>query len=132
MTSPDEDALKISPSSADRAIRIGFCVVSLIFSYFATRLSFSIGGFRAIFADMLGGKPLPYLTQLVLQSGTIWVIFSLLFAVLPFVFAFLVPRTSYAIYGIAAITTLQVIQAVFLWTALTSPLFSIISGMTGR
>ena len=131
MTTSDQDALKISPFSADRAIRIGFCVVSLIFSYFATRLSLSIGGFGAIFADMLGGKPLPYLTQIVLQSSTIWVILSFLLAAIPFAFALFVPRTSHAIYGIAAATTIQVIQTIFLWTALTAPLFSIVSGMTG-
>lgn len=123
--------LKIAPLAADRAIRIGFCVVSLIFSYFAIRLSLSIGGFGAIFADMLGGKPLPYLTQIVLQSSTVWAILSFVFTALPFVFALLLTRTSHAIYGIAATTALQVMLALLLWTALSAPLFSIISGMTG-
>ncbi len=131
MNNPEQIDLKIAPVSADRAIRIGFCAVSLIFSYFATRLSFSIGSFGAIFADMLGGKPLPYLTQIVLESAIIWIAFSLLFAAIPFVCALFVSRTSLAIYGIAAATTLQVVQAIFLWSALTAPLFSIMSGMTG-
>jgi len=121
----------IVPPSADRAIRVAFCVVSLIFSYFAVRLALSIGGFGAIFADMLGGRPLPHLTQFVLRTAPMWVGASLVFAVLPFAAAFFVRRTSHSIYGIAAATAFQVFQALILWRALSGPLVAIIHGMSG-
>jgi hypothetical protein len=131
MTPSDHLNDKIQPASADRAIRIGFCVIGFIFSYFAVRLSLSIGGFGSIFADMLGGKPLPHLTQFVLQTGSIWVTSSLLLAVIPFGLAFVVRRTSYALYAIAGCIGLQILQAIIIWTALSAPLFAIINGMRG-
>jgi len=131
MKSTDNTTLTVQSPSADRAIRIGFCVISLIFSYFAIRFSLSIDGFGRIFADMLGGKPLPELTKFVLQTKFIWLSLSVLCAVLPFGFALFVRRTSIAIYGISAATLVQTIQMIFLWTALTTPLVSIFSGMSG-
>lgn len=126
------ESLTIQPASADRAIRVGFCVFSLIFSYFAVRLSLSMGGFEAIFADMLGGKPLPYITQFVLQTKPLWISLSVLCAILPFGFAFFVSRTSYALYGISAATAIQVFQAIMLCSALTAPVIGIISGMQSQ
>ncbi len=130
MSLSDTSEVTIQPASADRAIRIGFCVFSLIASFFAIRFALSISGFDTVFADMLGGRPLPAITQFVLNTKPLWVGLSVVCAILPFAAAFLIRRTSTAIYGIVAATAIQILQVCFLWTALTAPLVSIISGMS--
>lgn len=131
MTIPEPPPPTIVPASVDRAIRISFCVLSLLFSYFAVYLAMRIGSFGAVFSDMLGGRLLPSATQFVLQTAPFWVILSAICAILPFGFAFLVKRTSFALYGIATATAVQLIQAIFLWKVLTAPLVAIIHGMSG-
>ena len=81
---------------------------------------------------MLGGKPLPYLTQFILQTKFLWTSLSLICAVAPFGFAFAIRKTSSALYGIAACSAIQVLQIILLWTALTAPLLAIINAMSNN
>jgi hypothetical protein len=127
-TSPAKQAL-VPEQSRDRAIRLSFCVFSLIFSYFAVRLTICINGFQAIFNDMLGGKPLPAITQFVLGTKWLWITSAFTLAFLPFLFAFTIQRTSHSLYGITGATGLQLIPTIFLGNALLAPLLSIISSM---
>ena len=73
---PQQDAIDVWQLA--RAIRFALVSIVLGLSYLSLRSSLSIESFSQIFADMLGGKPLPALTQFVLGARPLFVAVSIL------------------------------------------------------
>jgi hypothetical protein len=118
-----------SLASGVRAIALVF---TLILSYFNVRLAFQINLFGVIFSDMLGGKPLPVITDMVLQGRTILIILSLLVPICAVVVVFRLRNDKIALYCLSGLMIAAFIQIHLTWTGLFAPLMSIISGMTGQ
>jgi len=114
--------------SIGRAVRFGFAAMVFGLSYPNIRCAFGINHFRQIFVDMLGAKPLPSATALVLQIQPFLIGLSILIPLLALAFLF-VPRLAYSIYASGVLVLLVFVQLFFTWHALTIPLFTIIEGM---
>ncbi len=112
-----------------RGVRAISCIFSVIVSYFNIFVAFKIGAFEMIFADMLGGKPLPIISSLVCQGRYGFMALSLALPLGAILAVCLIRshRTALTIVGVAMAASL--VQLLFTWSALTSPLMSIISGM---
>jgi len=122
------------PSREIRSLALGVRAVALIFtlilSYFNIRLAFHISGFQTIFSDMLGGKPLPLITDLIIRAKPIWICSSIVFAIAAIAAILLVRSHKHALFATAGITAAIFLQIILIWTALFAPLQSIISNMS--
>ena len=122
------------PSQQIRSLALGVRAVALIFtlilSYFNVRLAFHISGFQTIFSDMLGSKPLPLITDLVIRAKPIWICSSIIFALAAIAAILLVRNHKHALFAIAGIMAAIFLQIVLTWTGLFAPLMSIISSMS--
>ena len=97
----------------------------LVLSYFALRLSLSMGSFKQIFADMLEGKPLPAVSSFVLQARFLLVALSASIPIAAISTLFWSNlRNSFLLLGWAALTALLLI--VLLCEGLTAPLIGLI------
>lgn len=127
---PEQTISRREIDSLARAMKIGFLIFTLIFSYFGIRLAFSIGKFSSIFDDMLGGKPLPFLTTLAINFASIWMIVSVILTLIAIGAVFVNPASRSALI-ISASGALLFVQSLLLWTALTLPFHEIITGLQG-
>ena len=113
-----------------RAIRFGFAAVVLGISYLNIRLALGLHGFAAVFRDMLGGKPLPAITTLVLGAQPFLIGVSILIPIAAVAMVF-VGRVTQSIYLSGALVLAVFFQFFFTWQAMCAPLFQIIQGMSG-
>lgn len=112
-----------------RSIRFALVFIVLGLSYFSLRSSLSIGSFTQIFADMLGGRPLPALTQFVLSARPLFVVVSFLVPIVAIAMLFLRGLvTSFYVIGILGFVTIA--QFITLYHGLSAPLIEIINGMS--
>jgi hypothetical protein len=115
----------------DRACRIGFLIVTALFTFIALRLSLSIGHFEMIYRDMLSDRPLPILTTLVLSSRMLFLFLSITLPIAAIVVACRVPRADHAIFGISLCSFGLFVISVIMWSGLLKPLIGIVSALTG-
>lgn len=122
------------PSQQIRSLALGVRAVALIFtlilSYFNVRLAFHISDFQTIFSDMLGGKPLPLITDFLLRAKPILIGSSISLAVAAIATILLVRSHKHALFAVAGIMAAIFLQLVLTWTGLFAPLQSIITGLS--
>jgi hypothetical protein len=118
-----------SLASGVRAVALVF---TLVLSYFNARLAFQINNFDTIFSHMLGGKPLPAVTDMVLRGRTILVLLSLLTPVFAVVIVARLRNHKLALYSLSGLMIAAFIQIHLTWTGLFAPLMSIINGMRSQ
>ena len=123
---PQQDVIDVRRLAC--AIRFALVAIVLGLSYLSLRSSLSIAGFQQIFADMLGGKPLPTLTQFVLSAQPVLVAVSVLVPVVAIATLFMraVIRSFYIIGALGFVT---IAQFIMLYHGLSAPLTQIISAM---
>ncbi len=94
------------------------------------RLALSIGGYARLFHDMLGNKPLPFMTAFVIANQTSFVLFGILLPVAGVLLVFFGGMArSFYLFGLMMIVI--AIAILVQWNALMTPISSIISGMQG-
>jgi len=113
-----------------RAVRFVFVVPVLGFSYLAIRSSLSIASFEAMFKDMLGGKPLPALTTLVLELRWLFVAVALLVPALAIGCLFL-RRVVWSLYLLGGLALVPLAETCVLYQALSAPLLQIVAALSG-
>ena len=125
---PQQDAIDVRQLA--RAIRFALVAIVLGLSYLSLRSSLSIGSFELIFRDMLGGKPLPALTQFVLSARPLFVAVSVLVPIAALATLFLRSVIG-SFYLIGALGFVTIAQFITLYHGLSAPLTQIISAMSG-
>ena len=123
-TDDESSALEIG-----RAVRFGFAATIIGLSYPNIQLALRIHSFGQVFSDMLGNKPLPAITILVLHSQAILVAFSILLPLLAVAHLF-IKRLAHSIYISGCLILLVFLQLFFTWHAVSAPLLSIIENMS--
>jgi hypothetical protein len=113
-----------------RSVRFGFAAIVLGVSYPNIRLALGIGAFRVIFQDMLGNKPLPAITTLVLQAQPFLIGLSVVIPLVAVALIF-VGRLTHSIYVSGVLVLAVLFQLFFTWQAISAPLFKIIQSMSG-
>ena len=111
---PQPDALDVRQIA--RAIRFALVAIVLGLSYL-------------IFRDMLGGKPLPRLTQFVLSARPLFVAVSILVPLVAVATLFLRGVTA-SFYIIGMLVCVTVVQCITIYHGLLAPLTQIISAMS--
>lgn len=124
---PQPDALDVQQIA--RAIRFALVAIVLGLSYLSIRSSLSIGNFELIFRDMLGGKPLPSLTQFVLSARPLFVAVSILVPLVAVATLFLRGLIA-SFYIIGVLVCVTVVQCITIYDGLVAPLTQIISAMS--
>jgi hypothetical protein len=131
MNNPETTSADQTPDlvAITRAIRFALVCIVLCLSYLNVWSALSISKFGQVFADMLGGKPLPAITTFVVQSPTLFLLLSLAIpiAAIATLFARGVVRPFYVL-GVLALSSIAFL--VVLFHALSAPLGQIISGMS--
>ncbi len=123
---PDVSSEFRSLASGVRAVALVF---TLILSYFNVRLALQVDTFESIFVDMLGDKPLPGITDLVLHGRPVLIILSIVIPVSAVVIVARVRNHKAALYALAGLMIATFIQTHLTWTGLFAPLMSIINAM---
>jgi hypothetical protein len=118
-----------SLASGIRAVALVF---TLIVGYFNIRLAFLIRHFQGIFSDMLGDKPLPGLTQLIVQGRPIFLLLALLIPILAVAAVVLIRHQKIALYSLGALMLVAFLQLHLTWTGLFAPLISIVDGLSAN
>jgi hypothetical protein len=112
-----------------RSIRFALVTIVVAFSYLSIRSSLSIGHFQQIYMDMLGGRPLPSLTVLVINARPVFVLLSLFVPFATVATLFLRSLTA-SFYVIGSLGFLTIVEFIVLYHGLSAPLTQIISGMS--
>lgn len=123
---PQPDALDVRQIA--RAIRFALVAIVLGLSYLSIRSSLSIGNFELIFRDMLGGKPLPSLTQFVLGARPQFIAVSILVPLVAVATLFLRGLIA-SFYIIGVLVFVTVVQCITIYHGLLAPLTQIIRAM---
>lgn len=113
-----------------RAIRFALVSLLLAFSYFNVRANLAIPKFAQIFADMIEGRPLPIVSNLVIRWKLFLLVVSCLLPALSLVTLFL-RSISRSFYILGVLALLTGFQFVIVWTALTEPLIMMVSNLSG-
>ncbi len=114
-----------------RAIRFAMVAMVLPLSYLSLRSSLSVATFGAVFHDMLGGKPLPALTQFVFAISPVLIGFAFLAPILALATLFL-RKVVLSFYILGVLGFLTVVEFILLYHGLSAPLFEIIKAMGGN
>ena len=129
---PDQDP-RLSALELRRALqaaRFAAVMFLLVLSYFALRLSLSMGSFKQIFADMLEGKALPLVSYLVLRAQPLLIALCVSIPIAAISTLFWTNlRNSFLLLGWAALVSL--ILVVLLCEGLTAPLIGLIDQLGG-
>ncbi|MGF1656768.1 MAG: hypothetical protein ACFCU3_07300 [Verrucomicrobiales bacterium] len=123
-TPPSEDVRAIG-----RSILFPFACLVVGLSYLSIRSSLTIESSSVIFADMLGGRPLPALTTFLINYQSLLVFVSCAIPIGAIALVF-VRRLTTAFYAMGVLTLAAFFLTVFIWHGLTAPLVAIITGMT--
>jgi hypothetical protein len=113
-----------------RAVRFGFAAVALGMSYPNICLALRISAFRAIFKDLLGNKPLPSITTLVLHAQPFLIGLSIVIPLVAIALIF-IGRLTHSIYVSGVLVLAVLFQLFFTWHAISAPLFTIFQSMSG-
>lgn len=115
--------------SLSNGMRALFVVLVLIPCLINGFVALCIGSFEAIYADMLGGKPLPTLSMLVIAGRIPLLMLAGGLPVGAIAVAAGVRNHQAAFYTIAALIIVAGLQMVLVLAGLFLPLITIISGM---
>ena len=113
-----------------RAFRCTLVVIVLGVSSISFHATLSIWGFDRIFADMLGGRPLPMLTILVLKARLLFVAVAVLVPIVAVATLFMRGIIG-SFYIIAVLMFVTVAELITIYCAMGAPLVQIISAMGG-
>jgi hypothetical protein len=127
---PNPSSPGFDPVQFARATRFAFVAIVLCISYFSMRTSLAIGHFETIYRDMLGGKPLPPVTQWVMYLRTLFVLVSL-FIPLTALATLCMSNLTRAVTILGWLIPLALVELVMLSQALSAPLFEIFKQMGG-
>jgi hypothetical protein len=127
MTTPTPDDIR----AIGRSILFALACIVVGLSYLSIRSSLSIHSFSVIFADMLGGKPLPAITTFLIRYQSVFVLLSSAIPVAGVGLLFF-RKLTYAFYAMGILAIINIVLTVVIYHGLTAPLVSIISGMTGQ
>ena len=105
-----------------RAIAAVFAsVISLLGLYVAHLIS----SFEAIFHDMLGNKPLPVLTQFVIDYKTAFFWLAVLWPLMAIICAVTIKDHKKSLFAIAAIIGLLLLQGIIILISMGAPIMTI-------
>jgi hypothetical protein len=127
-TIPKEDTIDIRQLA--RAIRFALVAIVAAFSYLSVRSSLSIASFAQIYVEMLGPRPLPTLTQFILDARLLFVSVSILVPIAAVATLFL-RRVVGSFYILGVLSIVTVAQFVTLYHGLSEPITLILSALTG-
>jgi hypothetical protein len=126
--SPESDTT-LARAEADqlfRAIRFALFAITLGLSYFSIRASMAIPHFRAVFADLLEGQALPWLTHFIFQARYVFLVTSWLLP-LGALWAVFMPVKARSFYVLGAIAMMTIVQSIVICTALSEPLIGLVN-----
>jgi len=109
-----------------------FALVSIVFclSYFDVSSSLSIGNFERIFHDMIGGKPLPGITQWIIHFRLLILLISLLIPITALATLFL-SNLARAVTILGWLVIISFVQCLTIYQGLVAPLIEIIKAIGG-
>jgi hypothetical protein len=109
-----------------------FALVSIVFclSYFGLSSSLAIGNFEQIFHDMLGGKPLPVVTQWLLHLRLLILLVSVLVPITALATLFL-SNIARAVTILGWLVIISFVDCLSIYQGLAAPLIEIIRQMGG-
>ncbi|CAN5798674.1 hypothetical protein BH09VER1_BH09VER1_48540 [soil metagenome] len=113
-----------------RGVRAISCAFALVICYFNAFLTFKISTIGFVFSDMLGGKPLPFITDVIFQGRIGFIALSLGLPLVALLSVIFIRPHRVALSVVGGVLLVAFIQMHFTWIALTAPLVSIISGMS--
>lgn len=121
--------LRKQVTDLSRAVKIGFFVLLLGASYFNIRATIYIPRFQMVFYDMLGDSKLPLNTEFAFSMRNLLMAFA---CALPAVglTALFAKSVRNSVLTVSACMLAAVVQYVFIWWALVSPLEIIIRKMS--
>jgi type II secretory pathway component PulF len=97
-------------------------VFTVVISLFGIYIAHVISNFEAIFHDMLGNKPLPYLTQFVIDYKTVLFWLAVLWPLMAIICSIAVKDHKKSLFAIAAIIGLLLLQSILILSSLFEPL----------
>lgn len=109
-----------------------FALVSIVFclSYFDVSGSLSISHFERIYHDMLGGKPLPPVTQWIIYLRPLILLVSILVPVTALATLFL-SNLARAVTILGWLVIISFVQGLTIYQGLVAPFFETIKAMGG-
>ena len=116
-------------ASLSRALRFTLCALVLGISCFNILSALAIGKFAAIFNDMLAGKPLPPLTEMILTLWPGLVVLSLLIPITAIALLF-VRRLVLPVYLSVGLAIVAICQLFLTHIAMLFPLLDVVRGMS--
>lgn len=123
MTDDPVEALRAEVRGLSLALRIVCFSILLAISALNSRAAASIPKFEQIFSDMLGGRPLPALTQWVVENQSLLAQAAIVVFVLGM--GALMMRPARAVIAIAVLALLALVQFLAIAMALLLPLVTI-------
>jgi hypothetical protein len=126
-----ESALPPSVDAAQLARAVRFALVGLVvgLSYFSIMASMSIGLFNALFNDMLNGRPLPRVTEFILQTRGLFMASSMLVPGVA-VGTLFSRKVVQSIYLLGALGFFTIGQSILIFQCLILPLTSMTMHMS--
>jgi hypothetical protein len=112
------------------AVRLFAFAIVMGLSLFNFTIVRSISRFETMFGDMLGGKPLPLVTQLVIEGKLVLLLVAGLFPAFA-LWALLSPRVVPAIYALGIAALIALLEAGVVFLVLFLPLVEIMKQMGG-
>tara|TARA_R110002096_G_scaffold327737_1_gene521864 strand:+ start:3853 stop:4233 length:381 start_codon:yes stop_codon:yes gene_type:complete len=123
------DDLTQKLSQLDRGMR-GVVMAMLVFTGVIGMLpALSTDWFEGVFKDMLGDKPLPGATQLVIGARSFFLMTAALVPIAGVILLALVRNSQWALYGAAGAILISLVQSAFCFIALWLPLATITFGI---
>jgi hypothetical protein len=109
-----------------------FALVSIVFclAYFGVSSSLSIGHFEQIFRDMLGGKPLPTVTQWIIHFRLLILLISLLVPLIALATLFL-SNLARAVTILGWLVIISFVQCLTIYQGLVAPFLDIMKALGG-
>ncbi len=122
---PAFDIVKFASATRFALVAVVFCL-----SYFGVSSSLSIGHFDQVFHDMLGGKPLPTVTQWVLHFRLLILLISLLVPLTALATLFL-SNLARAVTILGWLVITSFVLCLTIYQGLVTPLIEIIKALGG-
>ncbi|PTX99230.1 hypothetical protein DB345_02320 [Spartobacteria bacterium LR76] len=127
--------MSVDPQKEIRQISIGVRTLAVVFivvlDYLNLRLALMINSFGRIFNDMLGGKPLPALTQFIVANELLFVTLALAFLAGAVCIAIFVRNHLIALLSLSAILLVIGVQLILTLSGLYAPLQQTVAGLSG-
>jgi len=110
--------------------KVGALALLFLASLFNVGDTFSISHFRQIFQDALPGKPLPLLTNFLLEFQTLVTCLAVLWPALGLLSVFIFKKVSTTIIVITGLLIVVILQLALTWLGLFMPMVSLLNGIS--